>query len=297
MNLFEESEEIVTFKVEVKDDLENFLRSKNISGRLFRKLDKKNHIYINGKNAKRKCRLEREDIVSLFMEKETNDFKLENMDLNIIYEDYDLLIINKPPFVVVHPTKSHETNTLANGIAYYFNEKNIKRKIRFVNRLDMNTSGILIVAKNQFAHQQVSLQFENNIVEKRYKAIVEGIVENNEGYIDLDIGKKEGDIKQTVGVGEEALTKYIVLERYKDSTLLDIILFTGKTHQIRVHMNSIGHPIIGDSLYNKDSEYIDRQALQSYYLKIKNPRTGENLEFAIDMPEDFKVLIKHLKTK
>ncbi len=295
MNLFEENEEVVIFKIKEQDQLENFLSSKDISGRLFRKLYKKRHIFINGKKAKKKAKIEEGDIVSIFMEDEENNFELKKMDLNIIYEDHDLLILNKQPYIVVHPTKSHETDTLSNGIAYYFKEKGINRKIRFVNRLDMNTSGILIVAKNQFAHQQISLQFENNTVEKRYKALVDGIVEKDQAYMEMSIGKAEGDIKQSVIEGEETLTKYNVLERYKDATLLDIRIFTGKTHQIRVHMSHIGYPIIGDTLYNKESPYINRQALQSYYLKIKKPRSGEDLEFSIDMPEDFKSLINHLK--
>lgn len=296
MNLFEESEEIVIFKVGNRDKLESFLSSKNISGRLFRKLYKKRHIYINGIEAKKKESLVEGDIVSIYMEAESNEFELEEMDLDIIYEDHDLLILNKAPYVVVHPTKSHETNTLSNGIAYYFNQKGISRKIRFVNRLDMNTSGILIVAKNPFAHQQISLQFENNTVEKKYKALVKHRLEKDEEIISSDISKKSGHIKSSVDREEgDTHTKYKVIDRYDDASLLDIRLYTGKTHQIRVHLDSIGHPIIGDSLYGEDSPYIDRQALQSYYLKIKNPRSGEDMIFSIDMPDDFKNLIAQLK--
>lgn len=296
MNLFKESEEIVTFKVEAKDKLERFLSSKDISGRLFRKLYKKKHIYVNGLEASRNERLAKDDIVSLYMEAEKNEFELEAIDLDVLYEDFDLLILNKAPYIVVHPTKSHESGTLANGIAHYFNKKGIDRKIRFVNRLDMNTSGILIVAKNAFAHQQISLQFENNSVEKKYKALVEHRVGEDQGIIESDLSKKSGDIKSSIDREEgDTLTKYTVIERYPDASMLDIRLYTGKTHQIRVHLKSIGHPIIGDSLYGEESAYIDRQALQSYYLKIKNPRSGEPIELSIDMPDDFKKLISHLK--
>ncbi len=296
MNLFEENEEIVVFKVEKEDNLKSFLFLKDISGRLFKKLYRKKHIYINGRPSKSNSKLKKGDLVSIYMEEESNDFELQKMDLDIVYEDHDLLILNKKPYMVVHPTKSHTRNTLSNGIAYYFNERGINRKIRFVNRLDMNTSGILIVAKNQFAHQQISLQFENNTVEKKYRAVVEGQVEDEEGFIDLGIVKEEGAIERSAIGDKSALTQYKVTERYKDASLLDIKLFTGKTHQIRVHMKEIGHPIIGDSLYNKESDHIDRHALESYYLKIKSPRTKEILEFSIDMPGDFKKLIKHLKS-
>lgn len=298
MNLFKESEEIVIFNVEKEQDLETFLFSKDISGRFFRKLYKKKHIYINGKAGKRKERLKSGDIVSLFIEEEKNDFKHQKMGLNIIYEDYDLLIINKEPFIVVHPTKSHEENTLSNGIAYYFHEKGINRKIRFVNRLDMNTSGILIVAKNAFSHQQLSLQFEDNQVKKRYKALVKGVVENDEGYIDIPIGNEEGDIERKANSGgKESITRYKVIERYGIASLLDIELLTGRTHQIRVHLNYIGHPIIGDTLYDEECIYINRQALHSYYLKIKGPRTCEDIQLICELPEDIKEAIKQIQSK
>lgn len=295
MNLFEESEEIVIFEAEKEDNLKSFLFSRDISGRLLRKLQKKKHIYINGKSNKMTSKVKKGDLVSIYMEGESNNFELQKMDLDIIYEDHDLLILNKKPHMVVHPTKSHEKNTLSNGIAYYFNEKDIRRKIRFVNRLDMNTSGILIVAKNQFAHQQISLQFEKNTVEKRYRALVEGVVEEDKALIDLGVGREKTAIERSVVEVNRALTEYRVIERYKNASLVDIKLFTGKTHQIRVHMKEIGHPIIGDSLYNKESDFIDRQALESYYLKIKSPRNREELVLSIDMSEDFKKLIKHLK--
>ncbi|WP_353097815.1 RluA family pseudouridine synthase [Tissierella praeacuta] len=300
MNLFEESENVVIFKVDEEGlDLEEFLSSNDISGRLFRKLYKAKNIYVNGKFRRKRLILEKGDIVSIYMEDEDENTTPEKMDINIVYEDFDLLILNKQPNIVVHPTKSHQENTLSNGIAYYFKEKGIKKKIRFVNRLDMNTTGILIVAKNSFAHQQMALQFESNKVEKKYQAIVDDIVEKDEDYIDLPIGREEEKsiIKIVIEEGQDALTKYNVLERYKDATLLDVQIFTGRSHQIRVHLNHIGHPIIGDSLYNEESLYIDRQALHSYYLKVKHPRTKEDIEFIAPLPRDMEKLIKHLKNK
>ncbi|MCQ4924210.1 RluA family pseudouridine synthase [Tissierella carlieri] len=300
MNLFEENENIVVFKAD-KDglDLEEFLSSNDISGRLFRKLYKGKQIYVNGKFKRKGLILERGDLVSIYMENEDENTTPEKMEIDIIYEDFDLLILNKQPNIVVHPTKSHQENTLSNGISYYFKEKGIKKKIRFVNRLDMNTTGILIVAKNPFAHQQMALQFESNEVEKKYQAIVSGIVEKNEDYIDLPIGREEDkSVKKVVTEnGQKALTKYTVIEKYKEASLLDVQIFTGRSHQIRVHLNHIGHPIIGDVLYNEESPYIDRQALHSYYLKIKHPRTKKDIEFIASLPEDMKRLINHLKNK
>ncbi|MBU5257040.1 RluA family pseudouridine synthase [Tissierella praeacuta] len=300
MNLFEESENIVVFEVqEDRLDLEDFLSSKDISGRLFRKLYKAKQIYVNGKFKRKGLTLEKGAVVSIYMEDESENTKPEKMDIDIVYEDFDFLILNKQPNIVVHPTKSHQENTLSNGISYYFKEKGIKKKIRFVNRLDMDTTGILIVAKNPFAHQQMALQFESHKVEKKYQAIVDGIVEKDEDYIDLPIGREEDkSIRKTVTEeGQDALTKYTVIERYKEATLLDVQIFTGRSHQIRVHLDHIGHPIIGDSLYNKESPYIDRQALHSYYLKVKHPRTKEAIEFIAPLPKDMEKLIDHLKNK
>ncbi len=300
MNLFEESENIIIFEVDEENlDLEEFLFKKDLSRRLFTKLYRNKHIYVNGKFQRKGLLLGVGDIVSIYMEDEEQNIGGENIDLDIIYEDFDLLILNKKPNMVVHLTKSHQKNTLSNGIANYFMEKGIKKKIRFVNRLDMDTSGVLIVAKNPFAHQQMALQFEENKVEKKYKAIVSGVVEKDMDYIDIPIGREEeNSIRKVVSEnGQEALTKYSVLERYENASLLDVQIFTGRSHQIRVHLNHIGHPIIGDTLYNEGSPYINRQALHSYYLKIKHPRTKESIEVIAPLPKDMEQLIDHLKGK
>ena len=210
----------------------------------------------------------------------------------------DILALNKPPFIVVHPTKSHGENTISNGIAYYFKENNINRKIRLVNRLDMDTSGVLLIAKSSFAHQQMALQFENNTVEKRYMTVVKGLVETDQDTINLPIGKEEEkSIRKIVRPdGKKAITKYKVIERYKNATLLDIEIITGRSHQIRVHLNHIGHPVIGDTLYFESSPYINRQALHSYYLKLKQPRTKGELELKAELPKDIGKLINYLKS-
>lgn len=293
MNLFQENENTIVFTVENEgENLEEFLLNKDISGRFFRKTYKEKNIYINGKFKNRKTLVGKGDTISILMKDEKNNILPEKMDLDIIYEDIDLLVLNKEPYVVVHPTKSHNENTLSNGISYYFKENGIKKKIRFVNRLDMNTSGILIVAKNPFAHQQIALQFEKGTVEKKYKGLVDGIVKKDEDYIDLSIGKEEGSIKNIIDKnGQKSLTKYTVIDRYEKGSLLELQIFTGRTHQIRVHLSHIGHPIIGDTLYNKESPYINRQALHSHYLKIKAPRTKNPIEIFADLPKDMKNLI------
>ena len=300
MNLFKESENIVMFTVDKEGlDLEEFLFSQSLSGRLFRKLYKEKQIYVNGKFKRKGLSLELGDTVSIYMEDEEENTLPQDIDIDIVYEDFDLLILNKQPNIVVHPTKSHQENTLSNGISYYFQKNGIKKKIRFVNRLDMDTTGILIVAKNPFAHQQMALQFEANEVEKKYLAIVSGIVKDNEAYINFPIGREEDkSIRKMVREnGQDALTRYSVVERYKDATLLDVQIFTGRSHQIRVHLEHIGHPIIGDTLYNEESTHINRQALHSHYLKVKHPRTGESIEFIAPIPKDMEILKNHLKNK
>lgn len=300
MNLFKESENIVMFTVDKEGlDLEEFLFSQSLSGRLFRKLYKEKQIYVNGKFKRKGLSLELGDTVSIYMEDEEENTLPQDIDIDIVYEDFDLLILNKQPNIVVHPTKSHQENTLSNGISYYFQKNGIKKKIRFVNRLDMDTTGILIVAKNPFAHQQMALQFEANEVEKKYLAIVSGIVKDNEAYINFPIGREEDkSIRKMVREnGQDALTRYSVVERYKDASLLDVQIFTGRSHQIRVHLEHIGHPIIGDTLYNEESTHINRQALHSHYLKVKHPRTGESIEFIASIPKDMEILKNHLKNK
>jgi 23S rRNA pseudouridine1911/1915/1917 synthase len=298
MNLFVESGDVIIFNSDTNNlNLEEFLSTKDISGRLFRRLYKEKKLFVNGKFQRKSLNLAKGDIVSLFMGDESEDINPEPIDLDIVYEDFDLFILNKGPNIVVHPTKSHQTNTLSNGIAYYFLNKGIKKKIRFVNRLDMDTTGLLIVAKNSFAHQQMALQFENNTIEKKYLAITKGIMENDYGTIDLPIGREEEkSIRKTVvDDGQNALTTYKVIERYKDATLVEVQIYTGRSHQIRVHLNHIGHPIIGDTLYDEASPYIGRQALHSYYLKAIHPRTKEVVEFKANLPEDMKQLINLMK--
>ncbi len=298
MNYFDENENIVIFSCKNDESsLKEFLINKQISARLFRRLYKHKNILVNGKHRRKDLPVKAGDKIILIMEEEQNNIEAERMDLDVIYEDFDLLILNKPERTVVHLTKSHEKGTLSNGITYYFEQKGLKRKIRFVNRLDMDTTGILIVAKNPFAHQQLALQFEEETVVKKYLTIVEGLVREDVKTIDLPIGGKEiGSIRKWVDSnGQRAITKYIVKERFRDKTLLEVQIITGRSHQIRVHLAHIGHPIIGDILYYEANPYIDRQALHSHYLKLKHPRTGEDVEFMADLPKDMINLINIIK--
>lgn len=293
-----ESESVICF--DANEDgllIKEILKDKfNISDRFLKRLERTKSVFLNGSRIKTNKTAKKGDKITIIMEDESDENIPQQIPIEIVYEDYDLLILNKPPKIVVHPTKSHPHNTIANGVAYYFKQKNIKKKVRFVNRLDMDTSGILVIAKNPFAHQQLAQQFEAKSVEKRYLAIVEGVVKNDEGTIKKAIGRCDDiSIKRTVlEDGKIAITNYRVVKRYKNATLLEIHIETGRTHQIRVHLSHIGHPIIGDSLYNKPSQLIDRQALHSYSLSFTTPRTRERKLVYAELPTDMKLLIEKL---
>ncbi|MGN1033688.1 MAG: RluA family pseudouridine synthase, partial [Intestinibacter sp.] len=227
-----------------------------------------------------------------------DNFTAQDLNLDIVYDDFDLIVVNKPPFMVVHPTKSHFENTMANGVTDYIIKKGEAVKIRFVNRLDMNTSGLVIVAKNPFAQHVLSSEMKDEGFDKKYITVVKGIVEKDRDTINEPIYRPTDDsVKRVVDPrGQESITHYKVIERLKDATVLEVKLETGRTHQIRVHMSHIGHPIIGDELYGSlDEDLINRQALHAYSLKFKQPRTKEILEFKTDIPRDMKELIEKLR--
>lgn len=265
----------------------------SFSKRLSKKLEMNGKIFLNGKITKWSKRTKKGDVLTIEFEEEEDEYEPVDIPIEIIYEDNDIIAINKPPYIVVHPTKSHQNNTIANGVAYYFKENNIKRKVRLVNRLDMNTSGVLIIAKNPFAHNELSNQMKNNTVEKYYYAIASGVVENDYGTINEPIARlNDEDIVRVVDPsGKECITHYFVEKRLKEMTLLRLKLETGRTHQIRVHLKHIGHPVLGDTLYGEESGLINRQALHCSKMKINQPFTGEEILLTCDLPADMAIII------
>lgn len=270
----------------------------SFSSRLLRRLKKRNAILLNGKKVSVTKNVFRGDLLEIIFEKEKLNYESIEMSLDILYEDGDVLILNKPPFLVVHPTKTHLSDTLANGIAFYFKKNNIHKKIRFVNRLDMDTSGIIIIAKNSYAHQFIQKQMEDQSIEKKYNAVVSGGFPFDEGTINLPIGKKEkGDIKRKVfETGKNSITKFTKISDFGDKgALLEIELITGRTHQIRVHFNHYNNPLVGDSLYGEASKLINRHALHSTYLKLRVPRKKEPVEIHSSLPNDILLLVNQLR--
>ena len=270
----------------------------NFSVRSLSKMKREQSVLVNGEFKKPSANVKKGDLIEVKIDEDMANFEAQDLNLDIIYDDFDIIMVNKPPFMVVHPTKSHYNNTIANGVTDYIIKNDEKVKVRFVNRLDMNTSGLVIVAKNAYAHHTLSQDMSNNKVEKTYITVVHGIVTNDNGTINQPIYRPtEDSIKRVVDDrGQESITHYKVIERLKDATVLQVKLETGRTHQIRVHMNYIGHGIIGDELYGYvNEELINRQALHAYKLDFEQPRTKERLSFEAELPKDIKNLIEKLR--
>ncbi|MCX7694453.1 MAG: RluA family pseudouridine synthase [Caloramator sp.] len=278
--------------------ISNYLKyEKNMSTRLIRKLSRRGNILVNDIPVKMDYVLKLDDKIEVILEaEESQDILPEDIPIDVVYEDTDLLIVNKPPFMVVHPTKGHPTGTLSNAVMNYFKNTNQNSIVRLVNRLDRDTSGLVMIAKSQFAHQQMANKMDRDEVEKYYIAVVEGCIEGK-GTIDLPIDRPSLDSikREVMESGQRAVTHYEVLKSSKDMSVVLIRLETGKTHQIRVHFSHIGHPLVGDTLYGKESVLINRQALHAYKLRFKSIREEDIIEAVADIPEDIKALIKNIE--
>lgn len=238
--------------------------------------------------------------VELELEEECGYIEPQNIPIDIIHEDDCLLVLNKQPGIVVHPTSSHPDSTIANGIMYYMKQKGVSRKIRPVSRLDRETSGIIIFAKNQFAQETLIRQMHQKIFEKEYLGIVQGIPPESSGTIDLPIDRKPGSImlRHISAEGAPSVTHYEIIERFTsyNSALLRFKLETGRTHQIRVHCQAMGFPIYGDTLYSEDTGFlISRQALHSHITKIVHPETRKEVIFNAGLPGDIENVLEIMR--
>lgn len=268
-----------------------------LSDRLITKLKKANKIYLNSLPTYTKKSVTVGDTVSVLIdfEEDNSNIVASNIPLNIIYEDDYLLVLNKPANIAIHPSILHFDNSLSNGVKFYFDKLGLKKKIRIVNRLDRNTSGIVILAKNEYIQECLIKQMKTNEFKKEYLAIAKGFLESKSGTLNFPIARKEGSIiERTVSSdGDSAITHYDVVKEFNNLSLVHIVLETGRTHQIRVHFSHIGHPILGDTLYGSPSELINRQALHSYKLTFIHPVTKKVVSLEAPLPNDIKNIINN----
>lgn len=293
-----------------KERIDVFLsRETGLSRSQIDKLIRSGRVKLNRENAKAGYRVKADDriILSVPPAKEIAA-RPENIPLDIVYEDKDIIVINKPPGIVVHPGAGNTEGTLVNAVLHHARDlSGIGGRIRpgVVHRLDKDTSGLIVFAKNDASHLDLSRQIKNREVKKTYLALVHGEIKDDSGAIDAPIGrnpvhrKKMAVIRSGSLKRREALTYYKVLERYKGYTLVELDLKTGRTHQIRVHLSHIGHPVVGDRTYSKKKEGgasrpclpAGRQLLHASGLSFHHPITGKYLEFRSDMPEDMKQVL------
>ena len=277
----------------------------DISRSMVQKLIEQKNIKVNGKETKHSYKLKLNDEIEIFVpEAKEIDLKAQDIPLNVIYEDNDIIVINKPKGMVVHPANGNPDGTLVNAVMNKCKDSlsGIGGEIRpgIVHRLDKDTSGAIIVAKNDKAHISLSEQLKNHEVKKTYLALVRGIITENEATINMPIARSKKDRKKmdVDKNGKEAITHFKVLGRYKNKyTLLQINLETGRTHQIRVHLSHIGYPIIGDEVYSngKNEWNVSGQCLHAWKLEFIHPITGKKISLEAEIPEYLKNIIKELE--
>ena len=286
--------------------LDVFLKQniEEISRTYIQKLIKYGYANVNGTVPKTNYKVNSGDKVCLNVpETEEPDIVAQEMPLDIVYEDDDVILINKPKGMVVHPAAGHYTGTLVNGLMHHCkdNLSGINGVLRpgIVHRIDMDTTGILIACKNDVAHQKISEQLKEHSITRRYRALVYGVIKEDEGVVDAPIGRHPIDRKKMAinpKNGKNAITHYRVLERFREYTYIECELETGRTHQIRVHMASLHHPLVGDQVYGpeKNPFHLQGQCLHAMVLGFVHPRTHEYMEFCADLPQYFSELLKKL---
>lgn len=259
------------------------------------------NVTVNGEKVKPKYKLAVGDRVVVQPEKPQKiDLEPENIPLDIVYEDDDVIVVNKPQGMVVHPAPGHPNHTLVNALLYHSPLSTINGEFRpgIVHRIDKDTSGLLMIAKNDLAHRSLAAQLKAKTNEREYVALVHGVIKEEQGTIDAPLGRSKKDRKKQAVVedGRHAVTHFKVLERFQHYTLVSCRLETGRTHQIRVHMKYIGHPLAGDPLYGPRKTLPGNgQYLHARLLGFKHPRTGKQMTFTSPLPEYFQKMIDHLE--
>ncbi len=291
--------------IEVLDNekirIDNYLSDKlDVSRSKIQKLIKDGNVLVNGDSVNVSYKVKLGDVIEYDLDlNEEIDITPEDIPIDIVYEDDDLLVINKESGMVVHPAPGHYTGTLVNALLYRFNlSSGEANRPGIVHRLDKDTSGLMLVAKNEFTHEKLSEMIGKKDVERKYLAIVDGLIKHDTGTIDAPIGRDVNN-RQKMAVtdvnGKDSITHFKVLERFDNNTFIECILETGRTHQIRVHMNYIGYPINNDPLYGREKASEFGQMLHSYSIKFNHPRTGKELSFRVDPPKEFMDKLNELR--
>lgn len=288
-------------KYEILDEVDgvkirDYLRyDKKLSSRFIKQAAIERRIFVNNSSVKLNYYLKKGDKIKIdiYRKNEIQNIYPIKVDFEIVYEDRFILVVNKPKDLVVYPSKSHDIS-LSNGVMYYFKVNNIDSIVRPVNRLDMNTTGLLVIAKNQYSHMFLSNCMHDNVFHKEYMAIVEGNLKNTRGVIEKNIFRpSEDSIKRSVHdtYGKFARTIYEVVDRFDNCDLVRVKIETGRTHQIRVHMSYIGNPIVGDVMYGSCIQ-APRYLLHAYKIKFPHPYTSNMVEFRSYIPRDMSEYIK-----
>jgi 23S rRNA pseudouridine1911/1915/1917 synthase len=291
---------VLTWKITEKDEgklVREFLKEQNISRTAL--TDIKFHgggIYVNGKFVTVRHVLRAGEVLEVRFppEQRSADMVPQPLPLSIVYEDDYLLVVNKPPFMSTIPSREHPTGTLANALLYYYDQQQLPTTIHVVTRLDRDTSGLLLVAKHRHVHHLLSELQKRGQIKRRYEAVCHGQLSQEKGTIDAPIGRKSDSIieREVREDGQRAVTHFQVIKRMQHYTHVSLQLETGRTHQIRVHMSHIGHPLVGDELYGGSREKLSRQALHSKELSFFHPFVQKEYCFQSDLPEDMKRLIE-----
>lgn len=275
----------------------NILRGPmKVSGTMIKRLKKSGGILLNDAPVRTIDGVKSGDILTVIIDNNEGATIIpENNPISVLYEDESFIAVDKPANMAVHPSAGHQTGTLAQAVLWYLIEQGLQTKIRPINRLDRDTSGITLFAKNAYIQDQLARQMKDNRVYKAYLGIVHGVFSPEKGTIRLPIARKEGSIMERVidSSGYDSITHYETIKVHNDLSLVKFVLETGRTHQIRVHSKAMGHPLLGDGLYSDIvTNLIGRQALHSHQLSFDHPITGKRIELVSPLPEDMKRVLE-----